>query len=150
MLNPVYSALSAALAVVLAVIITVTLPAHAQDAPAKTADEIRDCSRANLPDESMAQNITLQPTDRAGKTRDIVAVFFLKRLDEEETRGTLQVRSPVDVSGVSYLWVDTGTDDRLFLYLPTVQRVRRITGKTAANSMLAVISATRTSSTCAA
>lgn len=101
-----------------------------------TASEIRACSRANLPQRTMAQTMRFIPTSRAGKTRKIEAILFLKRFADEQTRATLQVRAPLDVSGVSYLWIDTSGADRLFLYLPSLQRVRRITGKTAANSML--------------
>ena len=102
----------------------------------KSVEEIRACSRANLPEKTMVQNMRLEPTDRAGKSREITASFFIKRFSENETRATLQVRAPLDVSGVSYLWVDSEESDQLFLYLPSLQRVRRVTGKTAANSML--------------
>lgn len=84
----------------------------------------------------MVQSMVLIPTNRAGKPHSIESIFLLKRFADEETRATLQVRSPLDVSGVSYLWIDANGADQLFLYLPSVQRVRRITGKAAANSML--------------
>ena len=102
----------------------------------KTADEIRECSRDNLPDKTMVQDVNLQSTDRLGKTKDIRAVFYIKRFDKDETRTTLQVRAPVNVSGVSYLWVDSDDSDRLYLYLPSLQRVRRVSGKAVSESML--------------
>lgn len=142
MLKPVYSILSAALFVAVhGTVMADETNTEAGQMPSKSADpknaeEIRACSRANLPDQSMAQNFKLQPVNRAGKSKDIGAVFFIQRMSNEETRATLQVRSPIDIEGVSYLWVDTEQDDRLHLYLPSVQRVRRVSGKNAANSML--------------
>lgn len=84
----------------------------------------------------MVQTMALEPTSRAGKTQVIKSIFLLKRFTDDETRATLQVRSPLDVSGVSYLWIDTSGADRLQVYLPSLQRVRRITGKSAGNNLL--------------
>lgn len=125
-------------AVALPLLYLLPAPALAGQAAAgtRTADEIRACSRANLPEQTMVQNMTLTSTDRAGKNKVIDASFFLKRFEPEETRGTLQVRAPLDVSGVSYLWIDTKDSDQLFLYLPSLQRVRRVTGKGATESLL--------------
>lgn len=142
MLKPGYSILSTALFIAVhgTVMADPAIAAAEQEssksADLESAEEIRACSRANLPDQSMAQNFKLQPVNRAGKSKDIGAVFFIQRMSKEETRATLQVRSPIDIEGVSYLWVDTEGDDRLHLYLPSVQRVRRVSGKNAANSML--------------
>lgn len=98
-------------------------------------EAIRACSRANLPEKTMVQDLTLDSTDRAGNRRQIEATFFVKRF-ETENRANLVVRAPIDLSGVSYLMVDTPESDRLFLYLPSLQKVRRVSGKTATESLL--------------
>ncbi|MDT0634905.1 outer membrane lipoprotein-sorting protein [Spectribacter hydrogenoxidans] len=98
-------------------------------------EAVRACSRANLPDRTMVQDLTLDSTDRAGNRRQIEATFFVKRF-EKENRANLVVRAPIDLSGVSYLMVDTPESDRLFLYLPSIQKVRRVSGKTATESLL--------------
>lgn len=130
---PFKSIMGAALCVLL-------VPCAALAAPAqgarKSAEAIRDCAAANAPQKTLVQALHIETFDGTGGNRRIRAKLFYKRFGPDETRTTLQVRSPPDLSGTSYLLVDTTGDDRLFLYLPSVESTRRVTGGGAAKRML--------------
>lgn len=121
--------------VALAAALAVTVGAAAADD--RTAEDIRACSRANLPERTLVQEIELEAHDRAGGSQRRRAKFYTKRYPEhDETRSTLRVTSPIDVKGMAYLMIDRADADRLFLYLPAMQRVRRISGDSAAESLM--------------
>jgi hypothetical protein len=109
--------------------------AHAP-AEQRTAEEVRTCSRANLPESTMVQSVEMRAVDVDGNSQRIRSRFFLKRYSADETRATLQVRAPLQLEGVSYLMIDRNNHDALYLYLPTVGRTRRISGKQASSGML--------------
>lgn len=103
----------------------------------RSAEEVRACSRANLPDRTLRQEVEIEVHDRAGGTQSRSGRFYLKRYpDHDETRSTLRLTSPIDVKGMAYLMIDRPEGDRLFLYLPSMQRVRRITGDSAGDSLM--------------
>jgi len=107
----------------------------APEGPAQTAQEVQACARDNLPERTLVQELELHSVDRAGGERRIHSRLFVKRFDDE-TRATLQVDAPIDVRGVSYLIIDAGGADRIYLYLPEMQRVRRVTGNVGGGNML--------------
>ena len=103
----------------------------------RSAEEVRACSRAHLPARTLRQEVELEVHDRAGGTQSRSGRFYLKRYpDHDETRSTLRLTSPIDVKGMAYLMIDRAEGDQLFLYLPSMQRVRRITGDSAGDSLM--------------
>lgn len=98
---------------------------------------IRDCVAANGPRHTLIQTLKIESFERAdGSGRRITAKLFYRHLGADETRTTLQVRAPGALAGTSYLLVDTLAGDRLFLYLPGLDRTRLVTGGGAASSIL--------------
>ena len=73
-------------------------------------------------------NYTLVLIDRRGRERS--RNFRLYRKDYgEDSKGLSLFESPPDIRGTAYLnfdWDDTGRDDDSWLYLPALQRVKRI------------------------
>lgn len=101
-----------------------------------SAEAIRDCAGGNAPETTLVQNLLIESVDRSGGSRQITTRLYFKRFAENETRITLQVRAPMDLAGTGYLMIDKVDRDQLLLYLPSVERVRRVTGGGAAESML--------------
>lgn len=128
--------LLSSLALVIAVISTV--PAHA----AKTADEVVQCMRQNFPTTIGIRDVRLTTTSAAGTTTQISGRVY-GTLEEQANgrsliRGTLFILEPRNLYGSAYLVRETEDflRDGMFVYIPSVGRVRRISGNFADNAML--------------
>ena len=106
-----------------------------------SAEAVQACMSANVPATVRAQPVELISTDRSGGTRTLSGRIFASQ--EEDTtrrrvRAVLQVDDPKDLAGAAFLVRETGVASRdgIFLYLPSVGSVRRITGASATNSLL--------------
>ena len=103
------------------------LPWAAPAAALETAEEIRSCVRGNLPERTSRQEIELTSEDRAGGLRTLEAELHWMRDGDEPARVRIRVEKPSDLHGASYLVIEQPKDDEMFMYLPKVQKVRRIT-----------------------
>lgn len=94
----------------------------------ESAEEIRACMRANLPERTSHQLVEIGSRDLAGGERVLRAQLDWKRFDTDLPRVRILVEDPPDLRGASYLLIEPrqGEDSTIFMYLPAVQRVRRI------------------------
>lgn len=112
-------------------LLALTAAAGAQEfADGKTAEQIRECTRANFPTETSVQTLELASFDRSGGKRVLKSKLFWKRMADGYSRAMMQVSSPVDLSGSSYLVLEKPTMDDMYIYLPNVRKARRIVGQT--------------------
>ncbi|WP_169577756.1 outer membrane lipoprotein-sorting protein [Sinimarinibacterium sp. CAU 1509] len=122
----------------------VSAAAHA--APAVQADDsaeaVLECMRANVPTSVRVQQIELEATDRAGAAR-IVGGRLYARLEPQEdggrrVRATLRVDSPDYLAGAAYLVreFDAERADGMYVFLPSVKRVRRVSAEFADGALL--------------
>lgn len=119
-------------------LLLLALPAWADPAADKAAvDKVMQCMRANVPPTLRIQQIELQATDRAGASRTLKGKLFAMR-DKGLLRAMVHVAEPTDLAGAAYLVRETETDhaDEMYMFLPAVNRVRRITGASADGSFL--------------
>ncbi len=101
-------------------------------------DKVMDCMRANVPPTLRIQEIELQATDRAGASRTLRGKLFAMR-EKGLLRAMVRIAEPTDLAGASYLVRETEAADRadeMYMFLPAVNRVRRITGASADGSFL--------------
>ncbi|MBW2395400.1 MAG: outer membrane lipoprotein-sorting protein [Deltaproteobacteria bacterium] len=98
-------------------------------------DTLADCIRANFPEQSSIQEVTLRTEDRGGSSRQLTAKIWWQRFKAKRSRVLIQVRSPEDVRGASVLLIerDDGTD--LFLYSPELKKTRRINSHSVSGSL---------------
>ncbi|MGH8530802.1 MAG: outer membrane lipoprotein-sorting protein [Nevskiales bacterium] len=96
----------------------------------KTAEQIRECTRANFPVETSMQTLELAAYDRSGGKRVLKSKLFWKRMPNGFSRAMMQVSAPVDLSGSSYLVIERADIDDMYIYLPNVRKARRIVGQT--------------------
>lgn len=62
-----------------------------------------------------------------GDKRERALSVFVKRYGNNKTKSIIFFNSPADVRGTSFLvWTDENNQDRQWLYLPALQRVRQI------------------------
>jgi hypothetical protein len=110
-------------------------------APVQAADpeflKTMSCMRASVPPLLRADNFQIESTDRSGVTRLLEGKFFAKR-EKDRLKVMLHITSPTNVAGASYLVLegsDTQEDD-MYVFLPTVNRVRHVTGSFANGALL--------------
>lgn len=94
----------------------------------KTAEDIRGCVRNNFPQETSVQKLAMIAHDRSGGQRTLRAEMFWRIDKDGFTNVMIKVSEPRDLSGSSYLVLERDARDDMFMYLPAVQRVRRIVG----------------------
>ena len=102
-----------------------------------TADSVIACMRANVPTAVRVEDIEMDATDKAGNTRNMKGKLLVGS-DKGLSRARLRMSSPADLAGAGYLMreAEAGAEDQMWVYLPSVGRVRRITGSGADGSLL--------------
>jgi len=90
-------------------------------------DEVQSCMRANIPQTVRIQTIEITAWDRVGGERTLKGRMFGTR-EDERVRVMMRIEGPPDLAGASYLVREGIKSDEMYLYLPAVKRVRRITG----------------------
>lgn len=100
-------------------------------------DKVMECMRGNVPPTLRIQQIELQATDRAGASRTLKGKLFAMR-EKGMLRAMMHIAEPSDLAGAAYLVRETAADhaDEMYMFLPAVNRVRRITGASADGSFL--------------
>ena len=109
--------------------------------PAQAADpdfqKVANCMRASVPPILRAENFQIDSTDKTGKTHSLDGKFFAQR-EKDRLRVMLHISGPATVAGASYLVIEKkdSDEDDMYVFLPSVNRVRHITGGFANGSLL--------------
>jgi hypothetical protein len=113
-------------------------PAQAQD----QAQNVLDCMRANVPQRLSVKGLELTAFDRGGGSRTLKGRLYVGRdkgpSGKDLISATLFVDLPPELKGAAYLVKETDDylRDGMFVYLPAVRRVRRVTGTFADGALL--------------
>jgi hypothetical protein len=101
------------------------LPAHAAD----SIEQIEACMRANLPSTVQVKDFQLISTDKTGGTRTLAGRVHA-RLENGLINAMMRIEQPSDLRGAAYLVRESKTDqdEEMYVYLPALQKVRRVTG----------------------
>lgn len=104
------------------------LCAGASGAPVpETAEEIEDCVRDNLPQTSSSQIVLFRARDRVGSTKDSRATILWKKFPDGYSKVLMRVSQPPRLRDTGLLLVEKEEKSDRFLYLPALDKVRRIT-----------------------
>lgn len=101
----------------------------------QTTDEIAECVRKNQHHESSVGTIVLRSVDRIGAETESRATIHWKRFDNDLNRVHLEFSDPPDLRGSAMLLIEKDGPDDMFMYLPELQKVRRVTGRMVTGSM---------------
>jgi len=102
----------------------------------KTAAEIQACVEANLPKTSSVQSIALRAKDRVGAINESKAKIYWKKFEDGRSRVLIEFSLPDDLRGASVLLLERNADERdMFMYLPELRAVKRITSRMVTGSM---------------
>lgn len=89
--------------------------------------KILACMRANIPPSLRIQEFQINSMDRKGEKRLLSGRLFALR-EGELLRAMLKLTAPADMSGAAYLIREGKKADEMYVYLPALNRTRRITG----------------------
>jgi outer membrane lipoprotein-sorting protein len=119
------------------ILIASTASLAAPAAPLEVAEEIVDCVQGNLPERTSVQRIELRSRDRAGSERVLRSRLHWRRFDGGRPRVRIRVDEPPDLKGASYLLIENedSRESEMFVHLPAVGRVRRVTQRTVSDSL---------------
>lgn len=92
-----------------------------------TASSLLTCMRANLPPTVRVETIELTTVDRSDARRTLKGTLYAMR-ENGLLRAMIHIDAPSDLAGASYLFRETGDGQQIYMYLPALNRVRRITG----------------------
>lgn len=92
-----------------------------------TTEQLLACMRGNIPPTVRIQEVEIVSVDRAGGERRMAGRLYGQR-EDDKVRVMLRIEAPQDLSGASYLIREGDNRDDMYLYLPAINRVRRITG----------------------
>lgn len=83
------------------------------------------CMKANSPERVVVGDLRLDVEGPEVITRHLTARLYSQR-NERGLRVMLHILAPSDLAGVRYLLIEAQPDDALYLYLPSVGKVRRV------------------------
>lgn len=95
---------------------------------------LRACLRANLTDDTVAQDIAITQTDAEGKVKRLNGRWYWQRRGAGQ-RAMLKLSAPAELAGAAYLFINEAGKENFWLYLPSVGKVRKVVGATVAQSL---------------
>ena len=107
-------------------------PTGAMDLP----EAVQTCLAKNLPDATSAQTIELRARDRGGYESIMQADVYWKRFDDADANVLMYMHEPSDVRGARFLIVQNEPQNDMYIYMPGLFKVRKITSSNISNSML--------------
>ncbi len=115
----------------------------AMAAPAADPTEpVLECMRANVPQQLRIQEVELVATDKAGAVRTLRGKLYAMReavaSGQQLVRATLRIAAPDYLAGAAYLVRQSEElhRDGMYVFLPSVKRVRRVSGEFADGPLL--------------
>lgn len=111
-------------------------------AAADESAKVLQCMRANVPTSLRVQQVEFSTADRTGVTSALKGRLYAARELTSDggrhVRAMLQLSAPPNLSGAAYLIREKDGDarDGMYVYLPSVRRVRRVTGSIADGGLM--------------
>lgn len=106
------------------------LLAPAASSAADTPESVTACMKSNIPDSLQVRVFELTATDKTGGTRTL-AGRLSARLENGKLNAMMRITAPSDMRDAAYLVKEAdiaGKDEEMYIYIPALQKVRRVTG----------------------
>lgn len=101
-----------------------SLSAFAAETP---LDKVLACMRANIPQTVQIKEVELTATDRSGGNRVMRGRLYGTR-EDDRLRASIKIDAPADLAGAAYLLREREAGDEMYVYVPALNKVRRVTG----------------------
>jgi len=98
--------------------------------------EIESCMQQNVPQTSSVQSIEMRVVDRSHYEQVLESDIFFKRFAEGQARVMMSFREPVDIRGARFLIIENQPQNDMYIYMPGLFKVRRITSKKISSSIM--------------
>lgn len=117
-----------------AILLLVTLLAQPAFAADEAVNKVLDCMRANIPQTLRIQEFEITAVDRSKGERTLRGRLYGKN-EKGLVRAMVKIMAPPDLANAAYLVREGKDRDEMYVYLPALNRVRRITGGSADGSL---------------
>jgi len=117
------------LTAVLALMVTL---AQAVEVP----EVVKACMAKNTPAHSSVQTIELRARDRSGYEQVLQADTYWKRYPDTQAKILMHFDEPADIRGARFLIVENTPQNDMYMYMPGLFKVRKITSKKISSSIL--------------
>ena len=97
---------------------------------------VKACLERNLPESTSAQAIELRARDRTGYEQVLQSDVYLKRYEDGHSRVMMHFNEPADVRGARFLIVQKEPENEMYIYMPGLFVVRKITSRNISSSVL--------------
>ena len=98
-----------------------------------TKEAVEGCIESNRPDASV-QSVTIEAVDTAGQSRIHEAKIYQQKFPDG-TRALIRLSSPPDLRNSALLLIEKGDRSDMFMYLPELGKVRRVSKYSVNGSM---------------
>ena len=94
------------------------------------------CIEKNSPASGSVQTIELRARDRSGYEQVLQADTYLKRTPGTPSRILMHFNEPADIRGARFLIIENSPQNDMYMYMPGLFKVRKITSKRISSSIL--------------
>ena len=103
---------------------------------AEVPEIVKTCAEQNMPKTTAAQAIELTARDRSGYEQVLLADVYWKRGADNKSRLLMHFEEPVDVRNARFLIIENEPQNDMYIYMPGLFKVRKITSKRISSSIL--------------
>jgi len=103
---------------------------------AEFPEVVRMCMEKNTPAISSMQTVELRARDRSGYEQVLLADAYWKRYPDQRSRILMYFHEPVDIRGARFLIIENTPENDMYMYMPGLFKVRKITSKRISSSIL--------------
>ncbi len=103
---------------------------------AEIPEVVQLCMEKNTPATSSMQNIELRARDRSGYEQVLEANSYWKRGADGPSSILMQFNEPADIRGARFLIIENTPQNDMYMYMPGLFKVRKITSKRISSSIL--------------
>lgn len=103
---------------------------------AEVPEVVRTCMEKNTPANDSVQTIELRARDRSGYEQVLQADTYWKRFPDMQSKILMHFSEPADIRGARFLIIENKPQNDMYLYMPGLFKVRKITSKRISSSIL--------------
>ena len=103
---------------------------------AEVPEVARACLEKNTPAISSMQTVELRARDRSGYEQILQADAYWKRFSDQQSKILMYFHEPVDIRGARFLIIENTPQNDMYMYMPGLFKVRKITSKRISSSIL--------------
>jgi len=114
--------------------VALALPVGAA-AAVETAADVEKCQEDNFPLDSSIQTIQMTTYDRVGDTTTMESKIYFQKSEGDNSKVLMHFDNPPDLRGASILMLEKDGRNDTFMYVPELQKVRRVSSHAMGGSM---------------